>query len=284
MLTMLIVGYKGMLGSDLAKISKDKYNVVGLESSELDITDFELVNSKLNIIKPDIIVNCAAYTNVDGCEENQDLAFAVNGVGVRNLAVAANKLSHKPKIVHISTDYVFDGEGKMDLKEYDLVNPLSIYGKSKLMGEEMLKSFYDKYFILRTQWLYGKNGNNFVKTMLKLASERDSLMVVDDQIGCPTYTKDLCKAILEVVETERYGIYHVSNSEKTSWYGFAKDIFELANVSVEVKPCTTDEFPRPAHRPKYSVMDNMMLRINGFTELRHYKEALLEYLKEENII
>ncbi len=284
MLTMLIVGYKGMLGSDLVKMCKGKYDVVGLDASELDITDFELVNKKLHIIKPSIIVNCAAYTNVDGCEENQDLAYAVNGVGVRNLAVAANNLSHKPKIVHISTDYVFDGEGTTDLKEYDLVNPLSIYGKSKYMGEEMLKSFYDRYFILRTQWLYGKNGNNFVKTMLKLASERDSLMVVDDQIGCPTYTKDLCKAILEVIETENYGIYHVSNSEKTSWYGFAKDIFELANVNIEVKPCTTEEFPRPAHRPKYSVMDNMMLRINGFTELRHYKEALKEYLQAENII
>ncbi len=284
MFTLLIIGHKGMLGSDLLEMSKDKYNVIGLDSSDLDITDLDAVNIKLNEIKPDFIVNCAAYTNVDGCEENQDIAYTVNGVGVRNLAISSSNLLTKPKIVHISTDYVFDGEGIVDLKEYDLVNPLSIYGKSKLMGEEMLKSFYDKYFILRTQWLYGKNGNNFVKTMLKLASERDSLMVVDDQIGCPTYTKDLCEAILEVIETEKYGIYHVSNSEKTSWYGFAKDIFELANVSVEVKPCTTDEFPRPAHRPKYSVMDNLMLRINGFSELRHYKEALKEYLQEENII
>ncbi len=288
MYTMLIIGFKGMLGTDLYKMSKVNYNVIGLDSDELDITDLDAVKSKLNEIKPNIIVNCAAYTNVDGCEENTDLAYSVNGIGVRNLAVAANsmtdRLVDRPKIVHISTDYVFDGEGKVDLKEYDLVNPLSVYGKSKLMGEEMLKSFYDKYFILRTQWLYGVNGNNFVKTMLKLASERDSLMVVDDQIGCPTYTKDLCNVILEVVETEKYGIYHVSNSEKTSWHGFAKDIFELSNVDIEVKPCTTEEFPRPAHRPKYSVMDNMMLRINGFSEPRNYKEALKEYLKEENII
>ncbi len=284
MFTLLIIGHKGMLGSDLLEMSKDKYNVIGLDASDLDITDLDAVNKKLNEIKPNFIVNCAAYTNVDGCEENQDLAYSVNGVGARNLAIASNKLGQKPKIVHISTDYVFDGEGNSDLKEYDLVNPLSIYGKSKLMGEEMLKSFYDKYFILRTQWLYGVNGNNFVKTMIKLASERDSLMVVDDQVGCPTYTIDLCKTILEVIETEKYGIYHVSNSEKVSWHGFAKDIFELAGVSIEVKPCTTEEFPRPAHRPKYSVMDNMMLRINGFTELRNYKEALKEYLKEENII
>lgn len=284
MLTLLVIGHNGMLGSDLVEMSKKKYNVIGLGSKDLDITNLEATKSKIDEIKPDIIVNCSAYTNVDGCEDNQDLAYSVNGIGVRNLAIASNKLVNKPKIVHVSTDYVFDGEGQEDLKEYDLVNPLSIYGKSKLMGEEMLKSFYDKYFILRTQWLYGKNGNNFVKTMLKLASERDSLMVVDDQVGCPTYTKDLCKTILEVVETEKYGIYHVSNSEKTSWYGFAKDIFELANVNINVKPCTTEEFPRPAHRPKYSVMDNMMLRINGFSELRNYKEALREYLEEENII
>ncbi len=284
MLRLLVIGHKGMLGSDLVSMSESKYEVIGLDSSELDITDLNAVVAKLNELKPNIIVNCAAYTNVDGCEENQDLAYKVNGVGIRNLAIAGSKLVETPKIVHISTDYVFDGEGNTDLKEYDLVNPLSVYGKSKLMGEEMLKSFYDKYYILRTQWLYGKNGNNFVKTMLKLASERDSLMVVNDQIGSPTYTKDLCKAILEVIETENYGIYHVSNEEKTSWYGFAKDIFELANVSIEVKPCTTEEFPRPAHRPKYSVMDNMMLRINGFTELRNYKDALEEYLKEENII
>ncbi len=284
MLTLLVIGHNGMLGSDLVEMSKKKYNVIGLGSKDLDITNLEATKSKIDEIKPDIIVNCSAYTNVDGCEDNQDLAYSVNGIGVRNLAIASNKLVNKPKIVHVSTDYVFDGEGQEDLKEYDLVNPLSIYGKSKLMGEEMLKSFYDKYFILRTQWLYGKNGNNFVKTMLKLASERDSLMVVDDQVGCPTYTKDLCKTILEVVGTEKYGIYHVSNSEKTSWYGFAKDIFELANVNINVKPCTTEEFPRPAHRPKYSVMDNMMLRINGFSELRNYKEALREYLEEENII
>lgn len=284
MLKILIVGYKGMLGTDLFTMCKDKYETVGYDSDELDITDLKIVKKVLNKEKPNFIVNCAAYTNVDGCEENVDLAYKVNGIGVRNLAIAASQLVEEPKIVHISTDYVFDGEGNENLREYDIVNPLSVYGKSKLMGEEMLKSFYDKYFILRTQWLYGKNGNNFVKTMLKLASERDSLMVVDDQLGCPTYTKDLCKAIMEVIETENYGIYHVSNSETVSWYGFAKTIFELANVEVEVKPCTTDEFPRPAHRPKYSAMDNQMLRINGFTELRNYKEALQEYLKEEGII
>ncbi len=284
MFKLLIIGSKGMLGTDLVKMTKPYYNVIEIDADELDITDLKATKDKLLEIKTNIIVNCAAYTNVDGCEENVDLAYSVNGVGVRNLAIASSQLVEQPKIVHISTDYVFDGNGDEDLKEYDLVNPLSVYGKSKLMGEEMLKSFYNKYFILRTQWLYGINGNNFVKTMLKLASERDSLMVVDDQIGCPTYTKDLCKTILEIIESENYGIYHVSNSDKTSWCGFAKDIFELVNIDIEVKPCTTEEFPRPAHRPKYSVMDNSMLRMNGFKTLRKYKEALKEYLEEENII
>ncbi len=282
MLTLLVVGYTGMLGSDLYSMSQNKYNVIGLSSKDLDITNFEDVKNKINEIKPDIVVNCAAYTNVDGCEENINLAFEVNGVGVRNLAIASSNVN--AKFVHISTDYVFDGETEKDLLEYDLVNPLSIYGKSKLMGEEMVKQFSNKFFILRVQWLYGKNGNNFVKTMLKLGNERDSLMVVDDQIGSPTYTKDVCKTILEVVETEKYGIYHVSNNAKVSWYDFAKKIFELANVEIEVKPCTTAEFPRPAHRPKYSVMNNLMLELNGFEKLRNYEDALIEYLKEEDVI
>ncbi len=274
---ILIVGYKGMLGSDLFEMCKNnKFDVVGLDVENLDITNLNETKEKIKEINPDVVINCAAYTNVDGCEENVDLAYKVNGLGARNLAIATNEIN--AKLVHISTDYVFDGEGNEDLKEYDLVNPLSIYGKSKLMGEEMIKSFNNKYFILRTQWLYGKNGNNFVETMLKLSKERDTLMVVDDQIGSPTFTKDLCKAILEVIKTENYGIYHVSNSGQSSWYQFAKDIFELSNIDINLKPCTTEQFPRPAHRPKYSVMDNSMLRINGFSELRNYKEALKEYL------
>ncbi len=274
---ILIIGHKGMLGSDLLEMCKNnKFDVVGVDADELDITDLRNTKEKVTQIKPTVVINCAAYTNVDGCEENIDLAYKVNGLGARNLAIATNEVN--AKLVHISTDYVFDGEGNEELKEYDLVNPLSVYGKSKLMGEEMIKSFHNKYFILRTQWLYGKNGNNFVETMLKLSKERDSLMVVDDQIGSPTFTKDLCKAILEVINTENYGIYHVSNSGQASWYQFAKDIFELSNININLKPCITEQFPRPAHRPKYSVMDNNMLRINGFNELRNYKEALEEYL------
>ncbi len=275
---ILIIGHKGMLGSDLFEMCKNnKFDVVGVDADELDITDLQNTKEKVAQIKPNVVINCAAYTNVDGCEENIDLAYKVNGLGARNLAIATSEAS--VKLVHISTDYVFDGEGKENLTEYDLVNPLSIYGKSKLMGEEMIKSFHNKYFILRTQWLYGKNGPNFVETMIKLAKEKDSLMVVDDQIGSPTFTKDLCKSIIELISTEKYGIYHVSNGGQASWYQFAKDIFELSNINIDVKPCTTEQFPRPAYRPKYSVMDNSMLRINGFTELRSYKEALKEYLE-----
>ncbi len=279
---VLIVGNKGMLGTDLQKQLSKKFEVVGVDNDVIDITKLDNTVQHISEVNPDVVINCAAYTNVDACEENVDLAYNVNGVGVRNLAIASNKVN--AKLVQISTDYVFDGEGDTDLREYDIPNPISVYGKSKYMGEEMIKSFSNKYFIIRTQWLYGINGNNFVKTMLKLAETNDTLKVVHDQIGSPTYTVDLCKFIEQLITTEQYGIYHGSNEGRVSWCEFAQKIFELTNTKTTVNPCTTDEFPRPAHRPKYSVMDKSMLRMNGFDDFRNYEDALIEYLKEEKYI
>lgn len=278
---ILITGANGMLGTDLTQLLTTQFEVIAIDIQQLDLIDNEATIDYITNLKPNIIINCAAYTNVDGCETEIDIAYKVNAVAPRNIAVAANNIN--AKFLHISTDYVFDGETDKPYQEDDTTNPLCIYGKSKLMGEDHVKNLSSKYFILRTQWLYGRNGNNFVKTMLKLADESPSIKVVNDQFGSPTYTRDLCAVIEQIIKTENYGTYHITNSGVTSWYEFAKTIFTLSNIEVDLKPCTTEEFPRPAHRPKFSKLDNYFWRINGFSELRNYKEALKYYLRETGV-
>jgi len=276
---VLITGANGMLGQDVtALLEKKGYLTENADREDLDICDLNAVLERVSLCKPNVIINCAAYTNVDGCETDVDNAYKGNAVGPKNLAIASNKFD--VPLVHVSTDYLFDGEMGKPYIEGDVPNPLSVYGKSKLFGEQNVTSLTNKYFILRTQWLYGKNGKNFVKTMLELAEKNSSLKVVNDQFGSPTYTKDLAEIIYEIIQTESYGIYHTTNSGSCSWYEFTKDIMELAGKNVEVNPCTTDQFPRPAKRPKYSVLENFNLKINGFTQPRHYKDALKEYLSE----
>lgn len=281
LMKILITGVNGMLGTDLTQLFTPQFEVTAIDIQQLDLTDNNATIDYITNLKPHIIINCAAYTNVDGCETEIDTAYKANAVAPRNIAVASNNIN--AKFLHISTDYVFDGETNKPYKEDDTTNPLSIYGKSKLMGEDLVKCFSNKYFILRTQWLYGKNGNNFAKTMLKLANESPSIKVVNDQFGSPTYTRDLCTVIEQIIKTENYGTYHITNSGVTSWYEFAKTIFTLTNIKVDLRPCTTEEFPRPAHRPKFSKLDNYFWRINGFNELRNYKEALKDYLKETGV-
>lgn len=278
---VLITGANGMLGTDLTQLLTPQFEVTAIDIQQLDLIDNEATIDYITNLKPHIIINCAAYTNVDGCETEIDTAYKANAVAPRNIAVAANNIN--AKFLHISTDYVFDGETDKPYQEDDITNPLCIYGKSKLMGEDLIKSLSNKHYILRTQWLYGKNGNNFAKTMLKLAGGSPSIKVVNDQFGSPTYTRDLCTVIEQVIKTENYGTYHITNSGVTSWYEFAKTIFALSNIEVDLKPCTTEEFPRPAHRPKFSKLNNYFWRINGFSELRNYKEALKDYLKETGV-
>lgn len=280
---ILVVGCKGMLGTDLMhEIKNTKHDLTGIDIDDLDITDLNKSIEFITNLKPDCVINCAAFTNVDGCETNIDIAYKVNAIAPRNLAIICDMIG--AKLVHISTDYVFDGEKGTAYIESDFVNPLSVYGKSKLQGENNIRDFCKEYFILRTQWLYGFNGKNFVKTMLGLSKDRTELTVVNDQFGSPTYTKDLCKAIVSIIDTKEYGVYHITNAGVVSWYEFTKDILELSNISgTIVKPCTTKEFPRPAVRPKYSPLENFNYRICGFEPLRHYKEALKEYLEQENI-
>ena len=275
---ILITGANGLLGHELSSLLKD-HTLILLSHSQLDISDSESVNKQIDSSSPDIIINSAAYTQVDACETNYDLAFQSNAIGPKNLAIKCKQLGIP--LIHISTDYVFEGNEKKNspLVENDKLGPKTVYGKTKLEGEKMVQENCQKYFILRTAWLYGE-GKNFVKTMLSLSKKNNELKVVNDQIGSPTYAKDLAKAIKEIIEkkSDKYGIYHVTNKGEVSWYEFAKKIFEIKNIEIKVNPCTSEEFPRPAPRPHYSVLSNQKWIDAGFTPMRDYEEALNEYL------
>ena len=273
---ILITGSNGMLGHDLIEALKDNHELVLTTSRTLDITDKEQVFDFISQNKPDIVINSAAYTDVDGCEENQDLAYSINGEGVKNLAFACREADSA--LLHISTDYIFNGENTRPWVEDDEIGPISVYGKSKLKGEQAILEILDKFFIVRTAWLYGVNGRNFPKTMLELAENHSQITVVYDEVGTPTYTPDLAKAISQLIETDHYGIYHITNSGSCSWCEFARYIFEVVGKDVEVIPVTAAEFARPAPRPHYSVLENRNWIKKGFEPLRSYKEAIKEYI------
>ena len=274
---ILITGSNGMLGYDLQEVLKDYHELILTTSETLDITDKQNTIDFICDAKPDIVINSAAYTDVDGCEENQDLAYAVNGDGVRNLALACKEVDCA--LVHISTDYVFDGAARDPIDENGQIGPISVYGKSKLEGEKAIQEILDKYFIVRTAWLYGINGKNFPKTMLELAKNHSEITVVYDEVGTPTYTPDLASGISQLIETDYYGIYHLTNSGSCSWCEFARYIFEVAQSDVKVIPVTASEFARPAPRPSYSVLNNKNWMEKGFKPLRSYKEAIKEYIE-----
>ncbi len=274
---ILITGSNGMLGHDLEEVLKDKHELVLTTSKTLDITDKDKTMEIIKENNPDIVINSAAYTDVDGCETNQDLAYSVNGEGVRNLALACREIDCP--LVHVSTDYVFDGSAREPIAENGEIGPISVYGKSKLEGEQAIQEILDKYFIIRTAWLYGINGKNFPKTMLELAKNHSEITVVYDEVGTPTYTPDLAYGISQLIETDYYGIYHLTNSGYCSWCEFARYIFEIAGSDVNVIPVTASEFSRPAPRPSYSVLKNEKWIENGFKPLRDYKEAIKEYIE-----
>ncbi|MEJ8545120.1 dTDP-4-dehydrorhamnose reductase [Brevibacillus borstelensis] len=273
---VVITGANGQLAQDLKAVFSAHHEVFSLSRSELDITNSASVSEIIHFLRPDAIVHAAAYTNVDQAESDEDTAYLVNAYGTRNVAVAARQVA--AKMVYISTDYVFDGNKGTAYNEFDLVNPLCVYGKSKLAGEEMVKSFSDRYFIVRTSWVFGRHGNNFVKTMLKLTAMRTELQVVNDQTGSPTYTIDLAAFLKELIETEKYGVYHASNAGACTWYEFAKAIIAEAGLTCKVAPIETKDLPRPARRPAYSVLDHMAIRLNGFPEMRHWTDALHTYM------
>jgi dTDP-4-dehydrorhamnose reductase len=274
---VLIIGSEGMLGHDLVEILSKENEISTTTIDTLDITDIEKTIATVKNIEPDVVVHAAAFTDVNGSEDKKDLAYKVNGIGTRNIAVACKETDSA--LVYICTDYVFDGEKGSSYQEYDQPHPLSVYGKTKLQGETYIRDILSKFYIVRTSWLYGYHGPNFVTTMLKLAETMDTISVVNDQIGSPTYTLDLAIAISKLIKKPAYGIYHITNSGECSWYEYAKEIFEMAGITIEVKPVSTEEYPQPAPRPKYSVLENYNWKMEGFPEIRNYKNALQEYMK-----
>jgi len=275
---VLIVGAQGMLAQDLSEVLGRKFDIVGLAKADLDITVYSDVKRYIKELSPSVVIDTAGYTDVDGCERRSRLAFAVNGEGAKNLARACALV--KAKLLYISTDYVFDGKKDSPYTEDDPPNPLNVYGESKVMGEKYVEKFADDYLIVRTQWLYGPGGRNFVDTILDLAQKQDRIEVVDDQIGSPTYTHDLSEAILSLLERDLWGTFHVSNKGECSWYGFAKEILAQAGIEgVEVMPISSADLTRPARRPLYSVLSSDKLAQETGHQMRPWQEALGEYLR-----
>ena len=272
---ILVAGAKGQLGKEITKQFGRKYELILHDVDTLDIADYNAVDSVLQSLLPNVVINAAAYTNVEKAEEDTDQAFIINAIGAQNLALAAKKI--QAKLFQISTDYVFDGLKVSPYHEFDNPAPLSVYGKSKLWGELLVKQTSVNCFILRTSWLYG-DGHNFVRTMLRLAEQKDELSVVADQYGTPTYTKDLVWVIDKLMPTDFYGMYHASNNGICTWYNFAKKIFTFAGKTLNVKPLSTAEYPNKAQRPMYSVMENRMLHLRGFNVMRSWEEALQDYI------
>lgn len=274
---ILVVGSNGMLGQDLLSLLGDRGR--GVDLPDIDITDLLSVQRVLTALRPQVIVNCAAYTDVDGCENDAEKAMQVNGEGVAFLAMISAEI--KAKLVQISTDYLFDGKKGSPYQEDDLPKPLNIYGESKLAGELNVDVNPDN-LVVRTQWLYGLHGKNFVETMLRLGQEQKELTVVDDQIGCPTWTMDLARAVISLIDHNCTGVYHCTNSGFVSWNSFASKIFELANMDVKVLPMTTQQLNRPAKRPLNSILDcSKLAKDTGFTP-RPWQEALALYLELRN--
>jgi len=271
---ILVTGSKGQLGKELLKLYSDE-NITGVDIDEMDITNVEQTVNLIRELNPDIVIHAAAMTDVDGCEKNEGAAYKVNTLGTRNVALACQKTNSE--MLYVSTDFVFAGDKDENYNEFDIPSPLSIYGKSKLEGEKLVKELLNRFYIVRTAWLYG-DGHNFVKTMLSLAENNDSLSIVSDQQGTPTYAKDLAIAISKIINSGLYGTYHASNSGNCSWYDFAKKIFEIKGIDIEVNPTTAEEFGSPAERPAYSVMENFALECQDIYKMRDWGEALKEYL------
>ena len=283
---IMVTGCNGQLGRAINKeYAKDDVEFINTDVAEgegvisLDITDVEAGLALAEKARPDVIINCAAHTNVDACETQWDLAYRINAIGPRNLSIAASK--YDIKLIHVSTDYVFPGTSPKPLTEFDAVDPISAYGKTKLEGENFVKEFAPKHFIFRTAWLYG-DGKNFVKTMLKLSESHDVITVVSDQFGSPTSAAELAKMIHFLEPTENYGTYHATCEGQCSWADFAVEIFKKAGKDTVVKYVTTEEYNSPAKRPAYSVLDNYMLRLVAGSrfQMAEWKDALDVYMKE----
>ena len=284
---ILVTGCNGQLGRAVRKeYAGEEVTFINTDVTEgegvlaLDITDVDAVMELVRREKPDVIINCAAHTNVDLCEKQWDSAYRINAIGPRNLSIAATAVG--AKMIHVSTDYVFEGNGTRPYTEFDAPNPISAYGKTKLEGERFVQAFADRYFILRTAWLYGE-GKNFVKTMLRLAETHDEVSVVDDQVGSPTSAVELARMIHYLEKTDNYGIFHATCEGDTNWADFAETIFKKAGKVTKVRHVSSEGYakmnPASAKRPAYSILDNYMLRLTGDYRMADWQDALDEYMK-----
>ena len=267
-----LLGGTGQLGHELQKELHGE-NIYVFGRNDFDITNLDKSYGVLKAIKPDLIIHAAAFTDVDLCEEREELALKVNGKGTGNIAQIANKI--KSKLIYISTDYVFDGEKGSSYNEVDLQNPINVYGRSKYNGELEVSNNMDEFYIVRTAWLYGHKGKNFIKAILNLTNNNSLLSVVNDQKGCPTYALDLSKAIKELVRTDDYGIHHFVNEGTSTWYEFAEEICRIKKIEAKILPISSSEIQRKAKRPKDSCLNN-----NSSIKLRHWKDALEDFLKK----
>ncbi len=282
---VLVTGCNGQLGRAIQKEYLDTVEFIltdvveGENITPLNITCLDEVLAFVEKTKPDVIINCAAATNVDGCEQDWDFAYKLNAIGPRNLAIASSK--YDAKLVHVSTDYVFPGNASAPITEFDAPAPISAYGKTKYEGEKFVQQFAKKFFIVRTAWLYG-DGKNFVKTMLRLSETHDEVSVVCDQLGSPTSAKELAKMIHHLEPTDNYGIFHGTCEGDTNWADFTEEIFRIKGVACKVNHVTSEEYkamnPASADRPHYSILDNYMLRLTGDYRMADWKDALAEYL------
>jgi dTDP-4-dehydrorhamnose reductase len=274
---ILVTGFTGQLGYDVVQEGqKSGLQMIGVGSLDLNITDEPAVSQYVKELKPNAIIHCAAYTAVDNAEDDRDNCWNVNVNGTRYLAKAAKEIN--AKFMFISTDYVFDGQGETPFLETDTPNPVGYYGMTKFEAEKIVQSFLSDWYIVRVSWVFGLNGNNFVKTMLRLAETRNELNVVGDQIGSPTNTNDLSRLLIEMIQTDKYGIYHATNEGYCSWAEFAKEIFLLAKANIKVHPIKSEEYSTRAARPKNSRMSKQKLRDNGFTPLPSWQKSLANYL------
>lgn len=276
---VLVTGTKGQLGYDVVnELEKRGHTAVAVDIEEMDITDAVSVERVITEAEVEAVIHCAAYTAVDAAEDNVEICRRVNAEGTENIAKVCKKLDLK--MIYISTDYVFDGEGERPWEPDDERHPLNVYGQTKYEGELAVEKYLEKYFIVRIAWVFGVNGKNFIKTMLKLSETHEELNVVDDQVGSPTYTYDLAVLLVDMVESDKYGRYHATNEGLCTWYEFAKEIFRQAGGEVKVNPVTSDMFPAKAKRPKNSRMSKEKLDANGFHRLPTWQDALERYLSE----
>ncbi len=274
---ILVTGIKGQLGYDVMQEGEKRgFEILGTDVDNMDITDAAQVNQVMEDYSPDAVVHCAAYTAVDAAEDNREVCQKINVGGTRNIAEVCKRLNIP--MMYFSTDYIFNGQGENFWREDDEKQPLNVYGQTKYEGELAVQELLEKYFILRISWVFGVNGNNFIKTMLRIGKERGAVGVVSDQIGSPTYTYDLAKLVIDMIQTNKYGVYHVTNDGLCSWYEFACEIFKQAGLNVEVTPLTTTEYPAKAARPFNSRMSKDKLKNAGFELLPSWQDALERYL------